>query len=562
MVALKLKFPYGLTRSYSDSQKQGNIQRNRYKGIYPYDDTRVKLRDCETDYINASFIDGYKKRHAYIASLGPMSKHLGDFSPFWEMIWLEKVEKIVMLTNLVEDGKDKCEQYWPGLGTSKIYGKVHVLFQSEDEYAEFTRREFTVTKGNETRQLHHLHFTCWPDKDIPDDVTGIIEFRQRVPNTPDQFDCPVLVHCSAGVGRTGTYIALDILTKEGESEGSIHIPGCVINMRLDRANMIQTMNQYEFLHRALVSSLSDISKPIRGTRFRQYINQMGEEGFNRQFQEMQTVLEKPPGYEMQATERNNRIKGGNIPLTAIPGDRNRHCRILDSSPRAPECMNAVYIDSLKARNRFLVVQSPMKETVIDFLTLLSQEKCTCVVSFEPSTDKQKKQNVGLYYPAGNHVLKQGMFQVSCTKQENYGYCTKRLLTIKHNEPNGQSSEREVTHFEFNAWDNTSDVPMSSKNYVDLIKRVDANLRETSNRGPVLVHCLDGTGKSALFCIVSILVEKMKIDQEVSVVNTIRKVRSRRTSAIPNMAKFEFCHECVLSYIKSIDYSQYSNFTGV
>ncbi|XP_052762045.1 tyrosine-protein phosphatase non-receptor type 7-like [Mya arenaria] len=255
--------------------------------------------------------EGYKKQHAYLAALGPMSKQLEDFSPFWQMIWQKKVEEIVMLTNLVEDG--------PGLGTSKNYGKVHVLSQSEDEYTEFTRREFTITKGNETRQLHHLHFTCWPDKDIPDDVTGIIEFRQRVPNTPDQFDCPVLVHCSAGVGRTGTYIALDILTKEGESEGSIHIPGCVINMRLDRANMIQTMNQYEFLHRALVSSLSDISKPIRGTHFRQYINQMGEEGFNRQFQEMQTVLEKPPGYEMQATERNNRIKGGNIPLTAIPG---------------------------------------------------------------------------------------------------------------------------------------------------------------------------------------------------------------------------------------------------
>ncbi|XP_052762046.1 receptor-type tyrosine-protein phosphatase alpha-like [Mya arenaria] len=125
----------------------------------------------------------------------------------------------------------------------------------------------------------------------------------------------------------------------------------------------------------------------------------------------------------------------------------------------------------------------------------------------------------------------------------------------------QSSEREVTHFEFNAWDNTSDVPKSSKDYLDLIKSVDANLRETSNRGPVLVHCLDGTGKSALFCIVSILVEKMKIDQEVSVVNTIRKVRSRRTSAIPNMAQFEFCYKCVLSYIKSFDYSQYSNFTG-
>ncbi|XP_052764459.1 receptor-type tyrosine-protein phosphatase alpha-like [Mya arenaria] len=203
----------------------------------------------------------------------------------------------------------------------------------------------------------------------------------------------------------------------------------------------------------------------------------------------------------------------------------------------------------------------MKENVIDFLTLLSQEKCTCVVSFEPYTDKQKKQNVGLYFPAGDHNLKQGMFQVRCAKQENHGYFTKRLLTIKHNEHNEQSSEREVTHFEFNAWDYTSDVPKSSKDFLDFIKSVDANLRETSNRGPLLVHCLDGTGKSALFCVVSILVEKMKIDQEVSIVNTIRKIRSMRTSAIPNMAQFEFCHECVLSYIKSFDYSQYSNFTG-
>ncbi|XP_052762057.1 tyrosine-protein phosphatase non-receptor type 20-like [Mya arenaria] len=284
------KFPYGLTKSYDDSQKQGHIQRNRYKGIYPYDDTRVKLLDCETDYINASFIDGYIKRHVYIAALGPMSKQLGDFSPFWQMIWQEKGEKIVMLTNLVEKGKDKCEQYWPDLGTSKVYGKVHVSSQSEDEYAEFTRREYTISKGSETRQLHHFHFTRWPDNGVPDDVIGIIEFRQRVLNIPGQFDGPVLVHCSAGVGRTGTYIALDILTKEGEGEGSIHIPGCVINMRHDRANMIQTTSQYEFLHRALVCSLSDISKPIRGTHFRQYINQMGREGFNRQFQEIATDL--------------------------------------------------------------------------------------------------------------------------------------------------------------------------------------------------------------------------------------------------------------------------------
>ncbi|WAR16670.1 PTPRS-like protein, partial [Mya arenaria] len=112
------------------------------------DDTRVKLSDCETDYINASFID-----------------------------------------------KDKCEQYWPNPGTDKHYGRVFISCQTEAEYAEFTRREFTISKDSETRQLHHLHFTCWPDKGVPEDVTGIVEFRQRVLNLPDQFDGPVLVHC-------------------------------------------------------------------------------------------------------------------------------------------------------------------------------------------------------------------------------------------------------------------------------------------------------------------------------------------------------------------------------
>ncbi|XP_052765393.1 receptor-type tyrosine-protein phosphatase mu-like isoform X2 [Mya arenaria] len=498
------KFPYGLTKPYADSQKHENVQRNRYKGIYPYDDTRVKLSDCETDYINASFIDGYNKRHAYIAALGPMSKQLGDFGPFWQMIWQEKVEKIVMLTNLVEEGKDKCEQYWPNPGTDKHYGRVFISCQTEAEYAEFTRREFTISKDSETRQLHHLHFTCWPDKGVPEDVTGIVEFRQRVLNLPDQFDGPVLVHCSAGVGRTGTYIALDMLTKEGESEGAIHIPGCVINMRQDRAYMIQTLNQYQFLHRALVCSLSDISKQIRGKHFRQYMNAMEEEDFSRQFQEMQTVLEKSSDNEIQAIERNKSLKGKNRPFADVPGDRNRPSLFLDIQSGSSGYVNAVYVDSLKARNRFLVVQSPTKGTVIDFLTLLYQENCTCVISFEPPMAKHKRQTIGLYYPADNKTLKPGVFQVCCTKTENHGYCTQRLLTIKHSGTTGQPSERVVNHFEFNGWNHTREVPESTKDFLKFIESIDVNLRETSNRGPILVHCLDGADKSALFCIVLIL----------------------------------------------------------
>ncbi|WAR17610.1 PTP10-like protein, partial [Mya arenaria] len=204
------KFSVGLVKPYVESQKKENTSKNRYKGIYPYDDSRVKVRDSGgTDYINASFVDGYKKPKEYIATLGPMSQQLGNFSLFWKMIWQQRVEKIVMVTNLIEQGSPKCEQYWPNPGTTRKYGDIKVESCSEDEYAEFTRRAFTATMGSEERTLHHLHLTCWPDKAIPDDVTAMIEFRQRVLSTPSTLNGPTVVHCSAGVGRTGTYIALD-----------------------------------------------------------------------------------------------------------------------------------------------------------------------------------------------------------------------------------------------------------------------------------------------------------------------------------------------------------------
>ncbi|KAH3741128.1 hypothetical protein DPMN_047847 [Dreissena polymorpha] len=147
------KLPYGLLKDYGVSQMTENLTKNRYKGIYPYDDHRVKVRVGDTDYINASFIDGYKRRNEYIATLGPMSKQLGNFGAFWTMVWQQNVEKIVMLTNLVEKGKDKCEQYWPNVSESRMYGGIRVVCQLENAYADFTRRSFNIVMVRQTRTL-------------------------------------------------------------------------------------------------------------------------------------------------------------------------------------------------------------------------------------------------------------------------------------------------------------------------------------------------------------------------------------------------------------------------
>ncbi|XP_052762308.1 receptor-type tyrosine-protein phosphatase T-like [Mya arenaria] len=234
------RIPNGLTKPYEDSQQARNMSRNRYKGIYPYDDSRVKVWFDGSDYINASVIDGFNERNAYIATLGPMSKQLGDFGLFWEMVWQQHVEKVVMVTNLIEEKKVKCDQYWPNVESSALYGNVYVICLSEEKYAEFTRRTFQISRNSEGRELHQFHFTCWPDRRVPEDVAPLVEFRKMVLNTKTKLNGPTLVHCSAGVGRTGTYIAFDILTKEGEAEGSINVPGCVLNIRQNRPNMIQT----------------------------------------------------------------------------------------------------------------------------------------------------------------------------------------------------------------------------------------------------------------------------------------------------------------------------------
>ncbi|WAR17654.1 PTPRT-like protein, partial [Mya arenaria] len=341
------KFSIGLVKPYVESQKKENISKNRYKGIYPYDDSRVKVRDSGgSDYINASFIDGYKKPKEYIATLGPMSQQLGNFSLFWKMIWQQRVEKIVMVTNLIEQGSPKCEQYWPNPGTTRKYGDIKVESCSEDEYAEFTRRAFTVTMG-----------------------------------------------------------------------------------------------QYQFLHTAVVYSLPFDCKQIKGENFNEYMN--------------------------KHTTRSFRMK-----------------------------------------KRYLVAQTPLPETVMDFLTLAVQERCSCIVSFEADMDKQK--NIGIYYPAANQeVLNKGTFQVSCSREENKIFYAERTLTIQHK---GTSTYRTISHLQFTDWDEMENIPRSTTNFLSFLNVID-NVMKQQDDGPIL-------------------------------------------------EQFVFCHGCVSEYLRSFDvYANFSDDTG-
>ncbi|XP_052764662.1 cell death abnormality protein 1-like [Mya arenaria] len=363
------KFSDGLTRICEAAKLPQNRAKNRYKGLYAYDATRVKVAGFDTDYVNANYIDGFKERNAYIASLGPMSKQMGDFAMFWNMIWQQKVEKIVMVTNLMEEGKEKCEQYWPNVGITINYSGVMVTCQNENEYADFTRRLLLLNDGKSERQLHHLHFTAWPDRGIPEDVTALIEFRHRVLHVPAHLGGPTLVHCSAGIGRTGTYIALDILTKEGNSNKAIEIPGCIINMRQNRPNMVQTAEQYKFLHLALVHTLTLNSEQISRKQFQNYMIETNKDDLITQFKKITDTPHVHTDDEIVAIERNKSEKGRNRSGADIPGDENRPRLYVGVRHGASDYVNAVFVHAFQANRKYILAQSPMPNTVQDFLTL-------------------------------------------------------------------------------------------------------------------------------------------------------------------------------------------------
>ncbi|XP_064418041.1 receptor-type tyrosine-protein phosphatase beta [Latimeria chalumnae] len=247
----------GRNQSFDTALLPENRGKNRYNNILPYDSTRVKLSyvddDPCSDYINASYIPGTSFRREYIATQGPLP---GTKDDFWKMVWEQNVHIIVMVTQCTEKGRVKCDHYWPFDQDSLYYGDLVVQMLSESVLPEWTIREFKIcseAQPNYARLVRHFHYTVWPDHGVPETTQSLIQFvrtvRDYINRTPGAG--PSVVHCSAGVGRTGTFIALDRVLQQLNSTDSVDIYGAVYDLRLHRVHMVQTECQYAYLHQCV-----------------------------------------------------------------------------------------------------------------------------------------------------------------------------------------------------------------------------------------------------------------------------------------------------------------------
>ncbi|KAK4022480.1 hypothetical protein OUZ56_007942 [Daphnia magna] len=235
------------------AERPENKIKNRFLNTHPYDFNRVVLshsEECQNDsYINASFIPGFDEtKNEYIAAQGPKENTVGDF---WRMIWEQKVKLIAMVTSLHECGKKKCEKYWPDQGESVVYGDLKLELVNESVNSFYTARNILISKSSDLwREIQQFHFTAWPDFEIPEQPEQLIRFIEIVRREARQLNSPspIVVHCSAGVGRTGTFIALDYLIQQVLITDVVDVPRTVRHLRRFRTSMVQSEAQYIFLY--------------------------------------------------------------------------------------------------------------------------------------------------------------------------------------------------------------------------------------------------------------------------------------------------------------------------
>lgn len=242
--------------TFEVANKEENREKNRYPNILPNDLSRVVLSPVDgssgSDYINASYIDGYKEKNKFIAAQGPKQDTVNDF---WRMVWEQKAATIVMLTSLKERKEEKCFQYWPDQGCW-TYGHIRVCVEDCVALVDYTVRKFCVQSlpnGTKApRLVSQLHFTSWPDFGVPFTPIGMLKFLKKVKALNPPHAGPIIVHCSAGVGRTGTFIVIDAMMDMMQAEQRVDVFEFVSKIRSQRPQMVQTDMQYTFIYQALL----------------------------------------------------------------------------------------------------------------------------------------------------------------------------------------------------------------------------------------------------------------------------------------------------------------------
>ncbi|XP_050176914.1 receptor-type tyrosine-protein phosphatase S isoform X9 [Myiozetetes cayanensis] len=539
--------------TWEHSNLEVNKPKNRYANVIAYDHSRVILLPIEgivgSDYINANYIDGYRKQNAYIATQGPLPETFGDF---WRMVWEQRSATIVMMTKLEEKSRIKCDQYWPGRGTD-TYGMIQVTLLDTIELATFCVRTFSLHKNgsSEKREVRQFQFTAWPDHGVPEYPTPFLAFLRRVKtcNPPDAG--PIVVHCSAGVGRTGCFIVIDAMLERIKHEKTVDIYGHVTLMRSQRNYMVQTEDQYSFIHDALLEAVACGNTEVPARNLYSYIQKLAQI----EAREHVTGMELEFKRLANSKAHTSRFISANLPcnkfknrlVNIMPYETTRVCLQPIRGVEGSDYINASFIDGYRQQKAYIATQGPLAETTEDFWRMLWENNSTIVVMLTKLRE-MGREKCHQYWPAERSARYQ-YFVVDPMAEYNMPQYILREFKVT-DARDGQS--RTVRQFQFTDWPEQG-VPKSGEGFIDFIGQVHKTKEQFGQDGPISVHCSAGVGRTGVFITLSIVLERMRYEGVVDIFQTVKMLRTQRPAMVQTEDEYQFCYQAALEYLGSFDH---------
>ncbi|XP_054428066.1 receptor-type tyrosine-protein phosphatase F isoform X5 [Pteronotus mesoamericanus] len=539
--------------TWENSNLEVNKPKNRYANVIAYDHSRVILTSIDgvpgSDYINANYIDGYRKQNAYIATQGPLPETMGDF---WRMVWEQRTATVVMMTRLEEKSRVKCDQYWPVRGT-ETYGLIQVTLLDTVELATYTVRTFALHKSgsSEKRELRQFQFMAWPDHGVPEYPTPILAFLRRVKACNPLDAGPMVVHCSAGVGRTGCFIVIDAMLERMKHEKTVDIYGHVTCMRSQRNYMVQTEDQYVFIHEALLEAATCGHTEVPARNLYAHIQKLGQ---------------VPPGESVTAMElefkllasskaHTSRFISANLPcnkfknrlVNIMPYELTRVCLQPIRGVEGSDYINASFLDGYRQQKAYIATQGPLAESTEDFWRMLWEHNSTIIVMLTRLRE-MGREKCHQYWPAERSARYQ-YFVVDPMAEYNMPQYILREFKVT-DARDGQS--RTIRQFQFTDWPEQG-VPKTGEGFIDFIGQVHKTKEQFGQDGPITVHCSAGVGRTGVFITLSIVLERMRYEGVVDMFQTVKTLRTQRPAMVQTEDQYQLCYHAALEYLGSFDH---------